>query len=491
MKSKLLLLFSLFLLATIYGIAQTQIRSQVIIGGTEDDYLTKLCLDKNGFLAAGNSESDSSKFKSRNSLGGRDIWVVKYSRNKISGQPKKVWDKTIGGTVDDNLIDARTTRDGGYLILGALGIPGSDASNFWLIKLKVNGSIAWQKNFGTDYIYGMDTTNDGGIVLVGQPGLIKTDALGNIQWTKPKPFNPDYPYSTVDQAKDGSYLLASTAGEILKTDHEGNILWTKNYSVDDDGYDFVYSVHKISEAGDGSIFLSQGIYYIIFSPSDNDMFFFDNRLYKLDINGNEQWNYLVSYPGSAVSTYIMSALQTRDGGFLIGSTINLTPSAEYPRNVDLITKLNAAGAVKWTRTLKGGSTMEDIVEPVSNTYLVGSSAYLTDSTGDKTKPPVGKNDYWIVALQDTTSAENINQLNSIAANIKAQALKVYPNPAVNEIYIDSKQPSDILIFNQKGQVVLKQSPGKSGTINIRHLQNGVYYVKDTNTGEVQKIIVQH
>jgi len=68
---------------------------------------------------------------------------------------------------------------------------------------------------------------------------------------------------------------------------------------------------------------------------------------------------------------------------------------------------------------------------------------------------------------------------------------MYPNPAFDKLYINSKPPSNIIIFDQQSQVVLKKAFSKSGMVNIKHLQNGIYYVKDANTGAVQKIIIQH
>lgn len=482
MKSKLFLLFSLFLLIAIQNIAQTQIRSQTIIGGTENDYLGKLCLDKNGFLVAGNSDSDSSKYKSQNGIGGTDIWVVKYSRNKVSGQPKKAWDKTIGGVGDDVLVDARTARDGGFIFLGyfASGTPDDNTPGYRLIKLRNNGIIAWQKGISSDILYGMDTTNDGGFVLVGKPGLIKTDALGNVLWAKP--INTDHPYNSIVQAKDGGYLLANLAGDVTKTDTEGNILWTKNYN----DLGFEYSVYKVYEANNGSIFLSEALEWDD-SPNGNYPQY-NNRLYKLDANGNKQWEYDVA---GWVFSLAMSALQTRDGGFIIGSTINLG-DYDQPYTADYLTKLNASGVVEWKRTITGAASFADLVEPVTGMYVVASNADGScGSCGDKTKPPVGKWDYWIVALEDTASDENSKQSNSIAATIKTQLLKLYPNPASNELHVNSNQPSDIVIFNQKGQVVLKKTLGRSGTISVQHLQNGVYFVKDNHTGAVQKLIIQH
>jgi Cysteine-rich secretory protein family/Secretion system C-terminal sorting domain len=77
------------------------------------------------------------------------------------------------------------------------------------------------------------------------------------------------------------------------------------------------------------------------------------------------------------------------------------------------------------------------------------------------------------------------------------ALRVYPNPAQDIIYVDLntkiQEPIKISIINITGQVVYQNDSNYNGndllTINIANLSNGIYLLK-TQNGIVHKIVKQ-
>ena len=117
MKTGFLLTLLLLTLSANQIFSQQLVKNQADIGGTGSDELKKLCTAKDGgILLAGQSASNNSQFKSQDSRGNYDYWLVKAFRNKTTGNIKIQWEKTIGGDSIDNLITAKPTKDGGFIL---------------------------------------------------------------------------------------------------------------------------------------------------------------------------------------------------------------------------------------------------------------------------------------------------------------------------------------------------------------------------------------
>jgi len=102
-----------------------------------------------------------------------DYWII-----KVTADGTKVWDKTFGGSFDDNLNNILTTSDNGYLLGGnsGSGISGDRTDNskgsndYWVIKINAEGSKLWDKAFGGNYNDNqsvMISTSDGGFIVGG------------------------------------------------------------------------------------------------------------------------------------------------------------------------------------------------------------------------------------------------------------------------------------------------------------------------------------
>ncbi len=155
-----------------------------------------------------------------------EAWLLKTDSNGT-----EQWNKTIGRTGYDSVNSIHNTLDGGYILAGwtlSYGT-GGDA---WLLKIDANGNEKWNRTFGLDgfdSVYSVEQTSDGGYVLAGQidkaknpdfkgqilyenydAWLFKTDANGNLEWTKTigglKKDNANF----VQQTYDGGYVIAGT-----------------------------------------------------------------------------------------------------------------------------------------------------------------------------------------------------------------------------------------------------------------------------------------
>lgn len=123
--------------------------------------------------------------------GGSDAWVL-----KLDSDGNIQWQKTYGGTSDDQANSIQQTPDGGYIVGGFTSSYWNQYDPYnkaWVLKLDSNGNIEWQKTYGGCNFQGransIQQTSDGGYAVAGTtdfgggPGdvwVLKLDSNGNI-----------------------------------------------------------------------------------------------------------------------------------------------------------------------------------------------------------------------------------------------------------------------------------------------------------------------
>ena len=221
-----------------------------------------------GYIIAGTSDSGISGDKTENRVGNSDYWVI-----KTDASGNIIWQNDIGGLMFDNVYSAYETADGGYILGGTStsGISGDKTAgnygvvDYWIVKLNSAGTVVWDKTIGgtlNDYLYAVIPTADGGSIACGmsESGLtgnktdntnglydywvVKLDNSGNITWQNSiGGTGNDYAFvNAIDQTSDGGYAIAGysqslISGDkteantgswdywILKINSTGSILW--------------------------------------------------------------------------------------------------------------------------------------------------------------------------------------------------------------------------------------------------------------------------
>ena len=181
-----------------------------IFGGISHDiiYSVQQTLDDGYILAGSTSSYGVDKYDS-------DAWLIKTDENG-----NEQWNKTFGKTLFEEIKSVQQTIDGGYILTGYINTGMGYDLDAWLIKTDENGNEQWNKTFGENSFkeaYSVQQTMDGGYILAGKTfedgfgfcaWLIKTDTTGNEQWNKTFKGNGSGYARSVQQTKDGGYILA-------------------------------------------------------------------------------------------------------------------------------------------------------------------------------------------------------------------------------------------------------------------------------------------
>ncbi|WP_294218812.1 T9SS C-terminal target domain-containing protein [uncultured Chryseobacterium sp.] len=222
-------------------------------GGSGNDAASSIIQATDGdYVVAGVSQSGSytgyyyNNYNSGNH-GGGDMWVIKL---KSSGGVE--WERTLGGTVNDEANSIIRTADGGYIVAGGAASNDGDVSgnhgnrDAWVIKLSNLGIIQWQKLLGgsiNDLANSIIQTADGGYAAAGftfsndgdvsgnhgggDMWVVKLNTAGTIQWQKALGGTGFDRAQSIIRTSNGGYAIVGVTDSI-----DGNIIGPNNGSSD-------------------------------------------------------------------------------------------------------------------------------------------------------------------------------------------------------------------------------------------------------------------
>ncbi|MBU1821505.1 MAG: PKD domain-containing protein, partial [Bacteroidetes bacterium] len=333
------------------------------LGGSGSDVALSLAQTVDGgYVLGGVSNSVKSGEKSEDSRGGIDYWVVKLDANG-----NKLWDKTIGGSGNEILWSLVQTSDGGYVLgggseSGKSGEKSEDSrggQDYWVVKLDAEGNVLWDRTLGGslfDDLKSIQQTTDGGYMLGGTSisgisgekseasrgsadyWVVKLDANGNKLWDKTLGGNSGEGFTSLRQTTDGGYVLGGTSPSnisgdksevsrnsydywVVKLDGEGNKLWDKTLGGGGDDY-----LRSIQQTTDGGYVLGgESQHSIGWDKSEASRGNSDYWVVKLDANGTKQWDKTL---GGNNEDFLYSLQQTTDGGYVLGGYSNSAISGD-------------------------------------------------------------------------------------------------------------------------------------------------------------------
>jgi hypothetical protein len=389
-----------------------------------------------GYIVAGWSSSADGDVTGNHSKD--DYWIV-----KLDAAGSLQWQKSLGGSNNDEATSVIQTSDGGYIVAGGSASTDGDVTgnhgvdDYWIVKLGATGLIQWEKSLGgtaSDQALSIQQTSDGGYIVAGVSAsndgdvtgnhggedywIVKLDAAGSIQWQNSFGGSGDEQAFSIQQTTDGGYITAGVSasndgdvtgnhgGEdywIVKLSNAGNIQWEK--SLGGSGNDQAYVIQQVADSG-----------YIVagYSTStDGDVTgnhgSGDYWIVKLTDTGSIQWQKSLGGSGND-GTY--SIQQTADGGYIVAGWSNSVDGEVAGNHGDYdywIVKLSGAGSIQWQKSLGGSG--RDITTSAQQTpdggYII--AGYSTSTDGDVTGNH-GNQDYWIVKLGNVTSPQIVSPI---------------------------------------------------------------------------------
>jgi hypothetical protein len=344
-----------------------------------------------GYIAAGLTRS----FTGANS----DIWLV-----RLAYDGEFMWQKCYGGIKDDMANCVRETRDKGYIIAGKTSSLSSGGSDLCLLKLDSSGEMEWQKTYGgsrDEEAYSLQETSDGGYIVAGVTNsygiglenfwILKLTNNGETEWQKIYGGKQKDVALCVQQTQGDGYIIAGythSFGEggvdfwILKLKPNGEIDWQYTYGNISD--DFAYCIRETVDQG----LIVVGSTYVP-DKLDHDIW-----IIKLGIRGNIEWQ--KSYGGEE-NDIAYSVQQTFDGGYIVaGITESFGQNYhDAPKEDIFLMKLTFGGDIEWQYRY-GADYSYEIARSVEQLpdggYVLAGS---TQSWGE------GDVDGWILKLRPT------------------------------------------------------------------------------------------
>src|SRR5204863_1344312 len=82
----------------------------------------------------------------------------------------QIFQKAIGGTLDDQGFSVQQTTDHGFIIAGTTNNFGAGGSDYYLVKTDSSGDTLWTRTFGGtgyEYVQSVQQTTDGGYIVGG------------------------------------------------------------------------------------------------------------------------------------------------------------------------------------------------------------------------------------------------------------------------------------------------------------------------------------
>ena len=306
----------------------------------------------------------------------------------LSQPPTVQWNKTYGGSSPEEYSIVIQTSDGGYLSAGSSRstISGLKSqanwdgslitSDYWIVKSDALGTLQWEKRFGgtgQDVCTVLLQTIDNGYIL---GGYSSSPASGN---------------------KSSAQIYAMDYW-MMKLDVNGTKLWEKVYGGN--GNDYMMSVVQNVSGG----FMLAGFTTSGISGTKTEASRGANDYWVVctDAWGNQLWDRTF---GGSDNDYARCIKQTVDGGWIIGGNSQSGISgdkSESNRGSSLtsdywIVKIDENGIKQWDKRF--GSADDDILSTLlqnaDGSYILGG--YSTGGISyDKSVNSRGGYDFWVV-----------------------------------------------------------------------------------------------
>ncbi|MFB6317848.1 hypothetical protein [Saccharicrinis sp. FJH54] len=379
------------------------------LGGTGEDGANQICYATDGgYIIVGSTSSTDGDVE--HNFGNKDFWMVKIGDD---GQIK--WEETFGGNGDETATDVCPSADGGYYIAGFSNSTDNrtqtnkGGNDYWIIKTDITGQLIWQKLLGggmDDVATSVAKTDDGGCIVAGYSSsadgdasgnhgkndfwIIRLNASGELIWQRMIGGSLDDEAFAIKQTADGHFIIAGSSESangdvtgtteakdfwVIKLDDSGEIIWRNSVgnSLDDIAYDIV-------QTDDGG-YLAVGASFKSFNDKENTGNS-DFYVARFSADGSTEWT--KSY-GSSAEDGAQRVIQNSSGNYIIcgAATEEGYDVEKIFGNRDMwMIEISESGNLLQTKNF-GGSNFEIAsgMLATENGYILAGTTYSSDEHG--------------------------------------------------------------------------------------------------------------
>jgi hypothetical protein len=358
-------------------------------------------------------------------------------------QPPNIeWQKTFGGSANEEAYSILSTADSGILILGYTASMNGDVSHlvgsddFWLLKISKQGNLEWNKCFGgssidngasliktfdTGYIMtGYTSSNNGdvsglhGVNARSDFWVTKIDTSETIQWQRCFGGSETDKAKEIIQLSDSGYFVIgntqSSDGDVVGLHWSDDILvvklnkygfkqWAK--ALGGSSFEFGYSCAQTSN-GDllvvGSTMSNDGDVTGLHGNSQ------DVWVVKLNLSGQIIWQKCY---GGMNGEFPNKILISNDGGFYISASTTSNDSDVSGNHGQLdywLFKADSSGMIQWQKCF-GGMFFEQsnsINKTSDGGFVIGGVATINDGIVSGTH---GFDDFFLIKIDSLGNYE--------------------------------------------------------------------------------------
>ncbi|MBC7696639.1 MAG: T9SS type A sorting domain-containing protein [Burkholderiales bacterium] len=465
------IVFILLLVFSLFAKAQPPKKFHCKYGGNGYDvgYDVKQTLDK-GYIITGSTSSFGQ--------GNTDLYLLKLDS---MGQVK--FETSFGGYSNDIGQSVIQLSDSSYIMTGYTSSTGIGGYDIFLVKADKNGTLVWQKTIGGsdwDFAHSMQQTSDGGFIIAGTTYsfgygnadgyIVKTDANGNVTWSKTYGGKKDDEFKSVIETVDGKFALTGYSKSY--SDSLGDT-WLFKIETNGDSLRCNFFGGQREDFGNDIIQDNLGNYYIAGAIDSLKPGYLDSYALKINSFGILVWKWEDGYLNTNDS-YNSVVLSGKNSGYTVYSQTETFTG--YGIHIKLM-ELNSLGY--YNSATEYGDILADEILKITSTSDKGYIGVgYTNNYGAKLT------DVYLLKL-DTTLLGSISivSVNEIIKN--NFEIEIYPNPASKDIIIKSSisfNADDLKLFDAIGNELLikdKIIPLEKDNkiINVEEFSSGIYYLK--------------
>jgi hypothetical protein len=401
-------------------------------------------------------------------------------------------------------LQGQYTSDG-KVLLGASRWNSSNIDSTLLIKLNDNLTIDYQRyipnNNSFSYLHSAKQLSDNNYIVTGQAGymdnsgnwlsdnawMAKTDTAGNVIWQVEEAHSNYSGFAYAGPVTDGFIVQLGVCTpingnedsiiEVRKYDNNGNLKWTTPLGIPG------------KRNGGGPLIATQDggavqVLNVLDTVSQDSSVFQDpGVIYKLDSNGNIQWQYWLQLIGGQGSCNVSSMTETRSGSIVLVESLTILPlgSPLHPHLGGAFLKLSNDGNTIWQNLFFANTVYDsrfyDVTEAAD-----GGIAAIGQATDSATRHQAT----WLVKVDSNGCMNGVCPTNyTNITNISAEQgrFMVFPNPAGSQFTVAVTETSfmqdyrdlNFTLYDLTGRMVYEQSlTEQATTIQRGDMPTGMY-----------------